>query len=160
MTLFYYDQIVVNALMMAIPAIVNVLFVCLVFWLIFSIMGVQFFAGKFYKCIDADGNKLLPSVVANKSECFAKNYTWKNSNVNFDSVLNGYLALFQVVSSVFFKVFPASVYVLLINVLSSTLNQSINQSINQAIFMTSKSAVNLGLYPVDEILDCFSPPLV
>ncbi|XP_041373843.1 sodium channel protein 1 brain-like [Gigantopelta aegis] len=85
-----------ECLMMAIPAIVNVLLVCLVFWLIFSIMGVQFFAGKFFKCVDADGNKLLPTVVANKSECFAKNYTWKNSKVNFDSVLSGYLALFQV----------------------------------------------------------------
>ena len=34
-------QIVVNALMYAIPSIINVLLVCLVFWLIFSIMGVQ-----------------------------------------------------------------------------------------------------------------------
>jgi hypothetical protein len=34
-------QIVVNALMYAIPSIFNVLLVCLVFWLIFSIMGVQ-----------------------------------------------------------------------------------------------------------------------
>jgi hypothetical protein len=31
----------VNALMYAIPSIFNVLLVCLVFWLIFSIMGVQ-----------------------------------------------------------------------------------------------------------------------
>ena len=46
------NQIVVNALMYAIPSIINVLLVCLVFWLIFSIMGVQFFGGKFYKCID------------------------------------------------------------------------------------------------------------
>ena len=38
--------------MYAIPSIFNVLLVCLVFWLIFSIMGVQFFGGKFYKCID------------------------------------------------------------------------------------------------------------
>ena len=45
-------RIVVNALMYAIPSIFNVLLVCLVFWLIFSIMGVQFFRGKFYKCLD------------------------------------------------------------------------------------------------------------
>lgn len=58
-------RIVVNALMYAIPSIFNVLLVCLVFWLIFSIMGVQFFGGKFYKCIDENGELLDVSV------CFA-----------------------------------------------------------------------------------------
>lgn len=52
-------RIVVNALMYAIPSIFNVLLVCLVFWLIFSIMGVQFFGGKFFKCVDEEG-ELLP----------------------------------------------------------------------------------------------------
>lgn len=45
--------------MYAIPSIFNVLLVCLVFWLIFSIMGVQFFGGKFFKCVDESG-ELLP----------------------------------------------------------------------------------------------------
>lgn len=56
-------RIVVNALMFAIPSICNVLLVCLVFWLIFSIMGVQFFGGKFFKCVDDDG-ELLPLSVS------------------------------------------------------------------------------------------------
>lgn len=51
-------RIVVNALMYAIPSIFNVLLVCLVFWLIFSIMGVQFFGGKFFKCLDEEGELL------------------------------------------------------------------------------------------------------
>jgi hypothetical protein len=55
-------QIVVNALMYAIPSIFNVLLVCLVFWLIFSIMGVQFFGGKFFKCLDEHGMLLDISV--------------------------------------------------------------------------------------------------
>ncbi|XP_021360506.1 sodium channel protein 1 brain-like isoform X2 [Mizuhopecten yessoensis] len=89
-------RIVVNALMLAIPAICNVLVVCMVFWLIFSIMGVQFFSGKFFKCVDEDGERLLYTVTANKTECLAKNYTWQNSKITFDNVLSGYLALFQV----------------------------------------------------------------
>lgn len=63
-------------------------------------MGVQFFSGRFYKCKDSEGEVLLPSEVANKSQCLAMaathNYSWVNSNINFDNVLNGYLALFQV----------------------------------------------------------------
>lgn len=55
-------RIVVNALMYAIPSIFNVLLVCLVFWLIFSIMGVQFFGGKFFKCLDEEGELLELSV--------------------------------------------------------------------------------------------------
>ena len=81
--------------MYAIPAIFNVLLVCLVFWLIFSIMGVQFFGGKFYKCLDEEGERLEIDVVDNKWECFEKNYTWVNSKIHFDHVGHAYLALFQ-----------------------------------------------------------------
>ena len=61
-------RIVVNALMYAIPSIFNVLLVCLVFWLIFSIMGVQFFGGKFFKCLDDEG-ELLPITVSLTPRC-------------------------------------------------------------------------------------------
>lgn len=64
-----------------------------------SIAGVQLFGGKFFKCVDSEGNKLSHTVVKNKTECIANNnFSWVNSKVNFDNVLNGYLALFQVVS--------------------------------------------------------------
>ena len=59
-------QIVVNALMYAIPSIFNVLLVCLVFWLIFSIAGVQLFGGKFHKCVDSDGERIDYSIVPNR----------------------------------------------------------------------------------------------
>jgi hypothetical protein len=48
--------------MYAIPSIFNVLLVCLLFWLVFSIMGVQFFKGKFYKCVGHDGKLIDPEV--------------------------------------------------------------------------------------------------
>jgi hypothetical protein len=90
-------QIVVNALMYAIPSIFNVLLVCLVFWLIFSIMGVQFFGGKFYKCVDEVGERLPLAIVNDKFACDDQNFTWINSKINFDHVGHAYLALFQVV---------------------------------------------------------------
>lgn len=84
--------------MYAIPSIFNVLLVCLVFWLIFSIMGVQFFGGKFFKCVDSDGLMLNIDVVNDREECFRQNFTWINSKITFDHVGMGYLALLQVVS--------------------------------------------------------------
>jgi len=91
-------RIVVNALMYAIPSIFNVLLVCLVFWLIFSIMGVQFFGGKFFKCVDENGELLETTIVNDRWQCMALNYSWINSKITFDHVGMGYLALLQVVS--------------------------------------------------------------
>ncbi|XP_015273726.1 PREDICTED: sodium channel protein type 4 subunit alpha [Gekko japonicus] len=94
-------RVVVNALLGAIPSIMNVLLVCLIFWLIFSIMGVNLFAGKYYRCINTTTAELFDiSVVNNKTECLALNYTndvrWVNVKVNFDNVGFGYLSLLQV----------------------------------------------------------------
>ncbi|XP_005393346.1 PREDICTED: sodium channel protein type 9 subunit alpha [Chinchilla lanigera] len=95
-------RVVVNALIGAIPSIMNVLLVCLIFWLIFSIMGVNLFAGKFYECVNTtDGSRFLETKVQNRSECFAlmngtTDVRWKNLKVNFDNVGLGYLSLLQV----------------------------------------------------------------
>uniref|UniRef100_A0AAQ4RJB4 Sodium channel protein n=1 Tax=Gasterosteus aculeatus aculeatus TaxID=481459 RepID=A0AAQ4RJB4_GASAC len=96
-------RVVVNALVGAIPSIFNVLLVCLIFWLIFSIMGVNMFAGKFYHCFnETSAEMFLPEDVNNRSECIAlikANFTevrWKNIKVNYDNVGMGYLSLLQV----------------------------------------------------------------
>ncbi|ELK25139.1 Sodium channel protein type 5 subunit alpha [Myotis davidii] len=95
-------RVVVNALVGAIPSIMNVLLVCLIFWLIFSIMGVNLFAGKFGRCINqTEGDMPLNyTLVNNKSDCESFNMTgelyWTKVKVNFDNVGAGYLALLQV----------------------------------------------------------------
>ncbi|XP_075036832.1 sodium channel protein type 2 subunit alpha-like [Mixophyes fleayi] len=95
-------RVVVNALIGAIPSIMNVLLVCLIFWLIFSIMGVNLFAGKYYHCINTTtGVMFLDTEVNNRSECLqlinsSKSARWQNVKVNFDNVGAGYLALLQV----------------------------------------------------------------
>ncbi|XP_030378203.1 sodium channel protein para isoform X9 [Scaptodrosophila lebanonensis] len=89
-------KVVVNALVQAIPSIFNVLLVCLIFWLIFAIMGVQLFAGKYFKCEDLNGTQLSHEIIPNRNACESENYTWVNSAMNFDHVGNAYLCLFQV----------------------------------------------------------------
>ncbi|XP_067869321.1 sodium channel protein type 4 subunit alpha-like [Heterodontus francisci] len=96
-------RVVVNALIGAIPSIMNVLLVCLIFWLIFSIMGVNLFAGKFAKCINTTTSEAFSiDEINDRNDC--KNYTlampdevrWVNLKVNFDNVGQGYLSLLQV----------------------------------------------------------------
>ncbi|XP_039541380.1 sodium channel protein type 4 subunit alpha A [Pimephales promelas] len=94
-------RVVVNALVGAIPSIFNVLLVCLIFWLIFSIMGVNLFAGKFYHCINTTTEERFPmDVVNNRSDCMALMHTnearWVNVKVNYDNVGLGYLSLLQI----------------------------------------------------------------
>ncbi|XP_028624992.1 sodium channel protein type 1 subunit alpha isoform X9 [Grammomys surdaster] len=95
-------RVVVNALLGAIPSIMNVLLVCLIFWLIFSIMGVNLFAGKFYHCVNTTtGDMFEITEVNNHSDCLKliernESARWKNVKVNFDNVGFGYLSLLQV----------------------------------------------------------------
>uniref|UniRef100_H2ZHJ6 Sodium channel protein n=1 Tax=Ciona savignyi TaxID=51511 RepID=H2ZHJ6_CIOSA len=89
-------KVVVNALLYCIPSIGNVLCVCLLIWFVFGIMGVQFFKGSFFKCVDADENKVTDLRVVDLTTCLQFNYTWINPNINFDHVGNAMIALFQV----------------------------------------------------------------
>ncbi|XP_078079937.1 sodium channel protein type 4 subunit alpha-like [Mustelus asterias] len=96
-------RVVVNALVGAIPSIMNVLLVCLIFWLIFSIMGVNLFAGKFAKCINTTTSEQFSMhEVNNRSVCeeyiavTPNEVRWVNLKVNFDNVGQGYLSLLQV----------------------------------------------------------------
>lgn len=98
-------QVVVNALVGAIPSIFNVMLVCLIFWLIFSIMGVNLFSGKFHYCFNETSEEFFAAEeVNNKSQCMELQYLnftevrWKNTKLNFDNVAMGYLSLLQVVS--------------------------------------------------------------
>ncbi|XP_067115667.1 sodium channel, voltage-gated, type I-like, alpha [Osmerus mordax] len=93
-------RVVVNALLGAIPSIFNVLLVCLIFWLIFSIIGVNLFAGKYHYCVNVTSNyRFKLEEIANKTACLnaaAGGASWKNVKINFDNVGAGYLALLQV----------------------------------------------------------------
>uniref|UniRef100_A0A3Q3K251 Sodium channel protein n=1 Tax=Monopterus albus TaxID=43700 RepID=A0A3Q3K251_MONAL len=97
-------RVVMRAMAVILPSMCNVLLVTAVVWLIFSIWGVNLFGGKFYHCLNETTQKTFyPEEVNNISDCLAlssKNPTevlWKNKEVNFDSVAQGYLSLLQVV---------------------------------------------------------------
>ncbi|XP_036039534.1 sodium channel protein type 7 subunit alpha [Onychomys torridus] len=94
-------KVVLIALMKTTSPTFSVFLVCLMTWLLFSIMGVHLFAGKFYECIDPTSGERFPIFeVMNQSQCenliFNESMPWENANLNFDNVGNGFLSLFQV----------------------------------------------------------------
>lgn len=89
-------EVVINSLTSAMPTIGVVAIITFVFWLIFAIMGTQLFMGTFWHCIDQSGATLPSSIVPNVNVCNSNpNYTWVNTNVNFDNVANALLAVME-----------------------------------------------------------------
>ncbi|KAJ8251795.1 hypothetical protein GJAV_G00225520 [Gymnothorax javanicus] len=101
---FKGPQLVFTTLLGTIPCLFNVLLACCTLWLIFGIMGVDLFAGKFYYCLnETSEERFLVDDVNNRTECLSlmssyhTEVRWVNSKVNFDHIGNAYLALLQVV---------------------------------------------------------------
>ncbi|TKC38595.1 hypothetical protein EI555_006820 [Monodon monoceros] len=95
-------KVVVRALVKTTLPTLNVLLVCLMIWLAFSIIGVHLFAGTFYECIDPTSGERFPmSEVMNRSQCeslvFNESMPWENAKLNFDNVGISFLSLLQVV---------------------------------------------------------------
>ena len=67
----------------------NIVLICCAFFIIFGILGVQLFKGKFYYC---EGENLRE--VRTKLDCEEKGYVWKNRRYNFDHLGQALMSLF------------------------------------------------------------------
>lgn len=95
-------RIVLTALGRSVPAMVNVFGVLLFFWLIFGILSVQLFGGKFYDCagLDADTYAALRRLARESGDaagsCAALGGAWANPDFHFDDILSALKALFVI----------------------------------------------------------------
>lgn len=89
-------RLVVNALFASIPSMTNVLLVCSLFILIFSIMGVNLFKGKFYSCDEEslEGSGVKIDDIITKDDCLKANGEWNNVDANFDNTIEAMVTLF------------------------------------------------------------------
>jgi len=87
-------KVAVQALLMAIPNILYVSVVAILFFAIFGMTGVNMFKGQFYFCDGIDNQDLLDSV-QNKHDCYNKGGVWRNSDSNFDNIFSASVALFE-----------------------------------------------------------------
>ena len=107
-------QIVVTCLIKSMPAVINVVMFGGFQFLVFGILGVQLFGGKFYKCNDMKiedslGNQVLLTHRANCTGTFVcepgdicenvgevYDRRWENSFLNFDNLGEAIISLFIV----------------------------------------------------------------
>ena len=78
-----------KTLISSLKQIGNIVLICCAFFIIFGILGVQLFKGKFYYC---DGENLRE--VRTKLDCEEKGYVWKNRRYNFDHLGQALMSLF------------------------------------------------------------------
>uniref|UniRef100_A0A1I8G4E0 Ion_trans domain-containing protein n=1 Tax=Macrostomum lignano TaxID=282301 RepID=A0A1I8G4E0_9PLAT len=83
-------KLVVQTLLSSLRPIGNIVLICCTFFIIFGILGVQLFKGKFFYCKGPD-----LTGVTNKTNCLAdKRNTWERHKYNFDNLGQALMALF------------------------------------------------------------------
>ncbi|XP_037620430.1 voltage-dependent T-type calcium channel subunit alpha-1I-like isoform X2 [Sebastes umbrosus] len=86
-------KLVVETLITSLKPIGNIVLICCAFFIIFGILGVQLFKGKFYYCVGFDVKN-----ITNKSDCLAANYRWVHHKYNFDNLGQALMSLFVLAS--------------------------------------------------------------
>uniref|UniRef100_A0A8C9XWK9 Calcium voltage-gated channel subunit alpha1 G n=1 Tax=Sander lucioperca TaxID=283035 RepID=A0A8C9XWK9_SANLU len=74
-------KLVVETLMSSLKPIGNIVVICCAFFIIFGILGVQLFKGKFFVCVGDDVKN-----ITNKSSCLQANNKWVRHKYNFDNL--------------------------------------------------------------------------
>nr|XP_046271546.1 voltage-dependent T-type calcium channel subunit alpha-1H isoform X2 [Scatophagus argus] len=82
-------KLVVETLITSLRPIGNIVLICCAFFIVFGILGVQLFKGKFYHCEGLDTKN-----ITNKSDCLQANYRWIRRKYNFDNLIQALMSLF------------------------------------------------------------------
>uniref|UniRef100_A0A8C1CIR7 Voltage-dependent T-type calcium channel subunit alpha n=1 Tax=Cyprinus carpio carpio TaxID=630221 RepID=A0A8C1CIR7_CYPCA len=82
-------KLVVETLITSLRPIGNIVLICCAFFIVFGILGVQLFKGKFYHCEGFDTRN-----ITNKSECLRAKYRWVRRKYNFDNLGQALMSLF------------------------------------------------------------------
>uniref|UniRef100_A0A8C2ILM1 Calcium voltage-gated channel subunit alpha1 Ib n=1 Tax=Cyprinus carpio TaxID=7962 RepID=A0A8C2ILM1_CYPCA len=86
-------KLVVETLITSLKPIGNIVLICCAFFIIFGILGVQLFKGKFYYGVGLDVKN-----ITNKSDCLSANYRWVHHKYNFDNLGQALMSLFVLAS--------------------------------------------------------------
>uniref|UniRef100_A0A8C3VF66 Calcium voltage-gated channel subunit alpha1 H n=1 Tax=Catharus ustulatus TaxID=91951 RepID=A0A8C3VF66_CATUS len=82
-------KLVVETLISSLRPIGNIVLICCAFFIIFGILGVQLFKGKFYYCDGPDVKN-----ITTKADCTNAHYRWVRRKYNFDNLGQALMSLF------------------------------------------------------------------
>jgi len=92
----------ISALLVSIPKVFNVLLISMLFFLIFGIIGVNYFKGAMYYCEyeHVFAPLQVRPFIVNKWDCISFGGTWVNFIVNFDNIFEAMSSLFAMSNTV------------------------------------------------------------
>ncbi|XP_061882583.1 voltage-dependent T-type calcium channel subunit alpha-1H-like isoform X2 [Entelurus aequoreus] len=82
-------KLVVETLITSLRPIGNIVLICCAFFIVFGILGVQLFKGKFFYC---EGFNVTN--ITNKTQCRDAGYRWLRRKYNFDNLGQALMSLF------------------------------------------------------------------
>lgn len=89
----------IQSLINAIPDIGNVMVVCVLFLLLFAILGTNFYKGLFFHCHTDNIPAAYVSLIKDKFDCLDYGGEWVNEDQNFDHVGSAVVTLFNVMTT-------------------------------------------------------------
>jgi hypothetical protein len=90
-------KVAIQALFSSIPSMGNVLIICVLFVLIFAILGVNFFKGAYYTW-ELEIPELM-NFVEDWRSCLDVGGNWIQIPANFDNVINAWITLFEMMTT-------------------------------------------------------------
>eukprot|EP01043_Picozoa_sp_COSAG02_P004215 COSAG02_NODE_108_length_36286_cov_19.437478_18_plen_1405_part_00 len=87
-TKFENIKVIVDALLSAMTGVLSVLALAAFLFLVFAVLGLNMFAGKFWMCQE-EGFEMF-----NRTECMDAGYEWANPDQHFDNIWHSLEALF------------------------------------------------------------------
>ncbi|GAQ86458.1 T-type voltage-gated Ca2+ channel [Klebsormidium nitens] len=93
-------RMVILTLSRALPSCINVIALGLFFFIIYGVLGVQLFAGTFYRCNDNSVRSVEECVgtFTDPSTGLLADRVWSNAHINFDNLWYAIVAIFVVVT--------------------------------------------------------------
>uniref|UniRef100_A0A3Q2YQZ6 Calcium voltage-gated channel subunit alpha1 H n=1 Tax=Hippocampus comes TaxID=109280 RepID=A0A3Q2YQZ6_HIPCM len=82
-------KLVVETLITSLRPIGNIVLICCAFFIVFGILGVQLFKGKFFHC---EGYNVTS--ITNKTQCVDAGHRWMRRKYNFDNLGQALMSLF------------------------------------------------------------------
>jgi hypothetical protein len=85
----------------AIPGIVNVMVISLLFFMLFGIFGTNYFKGVFFLCIAVEGSMVedILDTINDRWECLDNGGDWINKDASFDNVIESMITLFEMATT-------------------------------------------------------------
>ena len=87
-------RIAVKSLVQAIPSMLNIVIIMILFFVCFGIIAISFFKGKYFYCDQTAMAFTITDTLSHKWDCLNTGGQWINGDNNFDNILNAMRTLF------------------------------------------------------------------